>query len=342
MKISVIIPVYNCEKYLERCLDSVLRQRLDDGDELQIITVDDGSTDGSGAILDRYANEHSNIQVIHQPNQGVSAARNNALDVAEGDYIHFVDSDDFLLFDNAYRVLLQMIKKAENPIDILRFNMIKFFEGKEINVDQYYNLDDCIIEFEGTGREACHELKFIGYAWMSLFRSAIIQEQPLRYDTSMSFNEDALFNLQLYSTVNHVVITTANVYGYYLNSGSVSFSADKNRSLKVLNNLFDTIPKIVSALDLYNDPHFKAYRMENMGWDIATKLVKVDVPLGEMKRYIKRGFEEGVFPVGQMHHLWFEKVTDWLLRHPTLFWLATKGYRKVFIPYIKPLVLRNG
>ena len=212
MKISVIIPVYNCEKYLERCLDSVLRQRLDDGNELQIVTVDDGSTDNSGSILDRYAKEYSNIQVIHQPNQGVSAARNHGLDLADGDYIHFVDADDFLLYDNCYRVLLQIIKNADTLIDILRFKLIKFFEGNEMDVDRYYNLDDFVIEFEGTGREACHELKFIGFAAVSLYRNSVIQEKHFRFDTTIHFNEDTLFNLELYSTANHVVITTASIY----------------------------------------------------------------------------------------------------------------------------------
>lgn len=342
MKISVIIPVYNCEKYLERSLDSVLKQRLDNGDELQVITVDDGSTDDSGAILDRYATEHSNIQVLHQPNQGVSAARNHALDVAEGDYIHFVDSDDFLLYDNCYRVLLQIIKNADKPIDVLRFKIVKLFEGNELEVDRYYNLDDFVIDFEGTGHEVCHELKFIGYAHMSLNRRAVIQENHLRFDTTIHFNEDTLFNLEMYSVANHVVITTASIYGYYLNSGSVSFSNDKKRSLFILDNLFKSIPKTVSAIDSYNDRHFKNERLESMGYDISSKLLKVDVSLREMKKYLKKGFDEGVFPIGRARQEWFIKLTGWLQKRPTLFWLANKGYRKVFLPYIKSLVLKNG
>jgi glycosyltransferase involved in cell wall biosynthesis len=342
MKISVIIPVYNCEKYLERCLDSVLRQRLDDGDELQIVTVDDGSTDSSGSILDRYAKVHSNIQVLHQPNQGVSAARNHGIDLVEGDYIHFVDADDFLLYDNCYRVLLQKIKNADTPIDILRFKFIMFFEGNELDVDRYYNLDDFVIDFEGTGRDVCHELKFIGYAHMSLNRSDVIREKHLRFDTTIHFNEDTLFNLELYLTVNHVVLTTASIYGYYMNSGSVSFSNDKKRSLHILDNLFNSIPKTVSAIDSYNDPQFKNERLESMGYDISSKLLKVDVSLNEMKKYLKRGFDEGIFPIGRARQDWFIKLTGWLQKRPILFWLANLGYRKVFLPYIKPLVLQNG
>ncbi len=280
--------------------------------------------------------------MIHQPNLGVSAARNIALDHADGDYVHFVDADDFLLYDNCYRVLLQILKNADVSIDILRFKIIKFFEGNEMDIDRFYNLDDFVIEFEGTGREACHELKFIGYAAVSLYRNSVIQEKHLRFDTTIHFNEDTLFNLELYSTANHVVITTASIYGYYMNSGSASFSNDKKRSLHILDNLFNSIPKTISAIDSYNDPHFKNERLESMGYDMTSKLLKVDVSLREMKKYIRRGFDEGIFPIGRTRQDWFIKLTGWLQKRPTIFWLANLGYRKVFLPYIKPLVIENG
>ena len=94
--ISVIIPVYNVEKYLRRCLDSVIAQTYQN---LEIICVDDGSIDDSGKICDQYAVRDARIKVIHQENQGLSAARNRGLDAAEGEYIAFVDSDDYILED---------------------------------------------------------------------------------------------------------------------------------------------------------------------------------------------------------------------------------------------------
>lgn len=109
--ISVIIPVYNVEKYLHRCLDSVIEQTYKN---LEVILIDDGSTDHSGEICDDYAAKDVRIHVIHQENQGVSAARNKGLDTAKGEYIAFVDSDDYIL-PEMYAKMLECI--IENNVD---------------------------------------------------------------------------------------------------------------------------------------------------------------------------------------------------------------------------------
>ena len=93
MKLSIIIPVYNTEKYLHRCVDSVLQQNMSD---YELILVDDGSTDGSGKICDEYKEKDSRVKVIHTQNQGVSKARNTGLELSSGEYIGFVDADDYI------------------------------------------------------------------------------------------------------------------------------------------------------------------------------------------------------------------------------------------------------
>ena len=103
--ISVIIPVYNVEKYLRRCLDSVIAQTYQN---LEIICVDDGSIDDSGKICDQYAVRDARIKVIHQENQGLSAARNRGIDAADGEYIAFVDSDDYILEDMFERLYIAL------------------------------------------------------------------------------------------------------------------------------------------------------------------------------------------------------------------------------------------
>ena len=120
--ISLIVPVFNVEKYLKRCLDSLISQSYKN---IEIILIDDGSTDESGKICDRYAKEHSNIiKVLHQENQGLSMARNAGLDIAIGEYIGFVDSDDYVepkMFERLYNNLL------ESNADI---SVCSFFEDK--------------------------------------------------------------------------------------------------------------------------------------------------------------------------------------------------------------------
>ena len=331
MKISVIIPVYNCEKYLERSLDSVLRQRLDDGDELQIITVDDGSTDSSGSILDRYAKQHSNIQVIHQPNQGVSAARNNALDQADGDYVHFVDADDFLLYDNCYQRLLEILKAADTPIDVFRIHYLTVHEGQAFQINEFKELDEIKITFDGSGREFCHRLLFAGYACVSMARRALIEELKLRFNPNVRINEDSLFFLELYNYAKRLVRTKSALYVYYRNSSSVTFTKDKTS----IDNLFDSLPATVAVLDLYQDPRFKQYRMESQGKEIIERFFNVHLTYSEFRDYVKRGFDSGIFPLGKIHPSNKVKCLDWLLRHPFLFWLSLYPYRYVISPLIK-------
>ena len=114
--LSVIIPVYNVEKYLRKCVDSIL---LQDFANMEVILVDDGSPDNSGAICDEYAEKDARVKVIHKENGGVSSARNTGLDVAQGKYIAFVDSDDYLL-PNSFQPNVEYMENHPD-IDLLQF-----------------------------------------------------------------------------------------------------------------------------------------------------------------------------------------------------------------------------
>ena len=129
MLLSVIVPVYNVEKYLSKCVDSLLNQNLLP-EEYEIILVDDGSTDRSGDICDEYAMHHSNVKAIHQQNGGLSVARNTGIQVAAGKYVQFVDSDDYLE-PNVLKSLVEKMKLED--LDVLRFNYRNVNEqGEEI------------------------------------------------------------------------------------------------------------------------------------------------------------------------------------------------------------------
>ena len=130
--ISIIIPVYNTEKYLERCLNSLIQQTVK---KIEIILIDDGSTDSSGNICDNYAKNHENIKVIHQMNRGQAAARNEGLKIAGGKYIGFVDSDDWVKYD-MYETMLEVIEN-EN-CDVVECDYIqtdKFTQTTEVVAD---------------------------------------------------------------------------------------------------------------------------------------------------------------------------------------------------------------
>ena len=113
-KVSVIVPAYNTKRYLSDCLDSLLAQTLPPED-LEILVVDDGSTDGTGELADRYAAEHRNLRVIHQPNAGSSAARNTGINEAQGDWLGFVDSDD-TVSPGMYEAMLEAAERLDVPM----------------------------------------------------------------------------------------------------------------------------------------------------------------------------------------------------------------------------------
>ena len=121
--ISIIIPVYNTEKYLRRCMDSILNSAYKD---FEILLINDGSTDSSPAICEEYSRQDSRIKVIHQKNQGVSVARNTGLDYCQGEWIVFVDSDDFISKD----FLSLIAKEVHQDKDLLLFDFSKYISGR--------------------------------------------------------------------------------------------------------------------------------------------------------------------------------------------------------------------
>lgn len=194
--ISVIIPVYNVEKYLEQCLDSVMNQTMK---ELEIILVNDGSTDNSGHICDRYAKKDSRIVVIHKENQGLAAARQSGLDVARGEYIGFVDSDDWLEL-NMYEEMFQVAKKTDS--DIVFCNVYRNEDKKEqVYFEPGYYSREQMIEtifprllagFDENGEE--NTLRWCN--WLRLYKKEVIDNNNICFDTRFRRCQDLPFTFE--------------------------------------------------------------------------------------------------------------------------------------------------
>lgn len=215
-KISIIIPVYKVEKYLNRCLDSIIAQTFTDW---ECILIDDGSPDNSGKICDEYAKKDVRFVVIHQENAGVRAARNAGLDITKGEYITFVDSDDWV--ENSF---LQ-----EQYSDIVS--------------DDY---DVCICGFVGNKKKRyqilnCFEAKtkLGGYSVLRLKKKEIINN--VRYNTSISYLEDTDFFYRLYNNCTKILWTDKPLYNYFDNENSVT--REKGITSHKL-SMFDTIDKL--------------------------------------------------------------------------------------------------
>lgn len=231
-KVSVIIPVYNVEKYLRKCVDSVLNQTLDD---LEIILVDDGSTDGSAKICDEYGKK-TNVKVIHQKNAGASAARNAGIKVATGEYLGFVDSDDYIAED-MYSTLYQ--KSQEYDLDIVIGNYQTVKDGVKQGDGKICMPNERVVEQEEmrkvlTSKEA---KTIIWFAVKSIFRRSLILDNQICFLHGM-LGEDTLFNLDAMLYAESMYFIDRPLYFYEQSPNSQIRSSHKHNLLERLNILY--------------------------------------------------------------------------------------------------------
>jgi glycosyltransferase involved in cell wall biosynthesis len=206
MLISVVIPVYNVEKYLSKAVESVIEQTYN---KLEIILVDDGSTDNCAEICDSFAEKDSRVIVIHQKNSGLSGARNAGIKMASGDYIFFLDSDDYIEPDT----LEFAVKNAQlYKTDLVIWGYITEYENKQ-QPDKEIRVPDCLI-YEGNN-DLDYVPSCIGYAWNKLYNRDIIERNNLEFRHGVSLVEDILFNRDYIAHVSRILFVD-KCFNHYL------------------------------------------------------------------------------------------------------------------------------
>lgn len=246
--ISVIIPVYNVAAYLRECLDSLVSQTFSDWEAL---CVDDGSTDESGIILDEYAAKDRRIKVFHQPNKGVSAARNFAIESAKGEYVCFLDGDD--IFDDKFLEKAKEIFQNEDSVDFLRFRFKRFKEKSELE-----NSGDSTSEYLVVCGNAIYEwgfenLIFKGYSGLCIFKRSLAGSFPV----GVKLSEDTVFILEVLSRAEKIV--QSEFVGYYYRDSDNSATKKKLPSEERL-IFFDAFEKMINLFPSYTRG------MSRMGW----------------------------------------------------------------------------
>ena len=243
-KISIIVPVYNVEKYLERCIKSLTSQTLDD---IEIILVDDSSTDSSLDICNKLADEDSRIKVLHKVNEGAGLARNAALEVATGKYIGFVDSDDFVDSD----MFKTLYEKAEKYNSDLVMSGVVFVDGNVFSQDgdrvckiyfdedTHFNSVDELKKLKmgiiGALPDDADDSKYGMSIWKNLFKHEIIKNNNLKFQSEREMlSEDALFMVDYISCINKATGIKEAFYNYCRNEDSISKSYKKDRFEKSL------------------------------------------------------------------------------------------------------------
>ena len=231
-KISIIVPVYNTVRYLSRCIDSILGQSFRD---FELLLIDDGSKDGSGAICDEYAVNDARLKVFHQENQGVSVARNVGLENASGEWIYFPDSDDVIMPD-AFGMMMQMVNER---IDFVMCGYEVYDEDGECTYaiatrkQSVMRKEDALMEmFLST------DYRYQGYLWNKLFRASIIQDNHLAFVKGIKFNEDRLYNVEYLCRIKGTVAyTTTPIYQYIERSNSAMASLNQRFNPNFLTDL---------------------------------------------------------------------------------------------------------
>lgn len=228
IKLSIIIPVYNVEKHIRPCIESILRQGLEE-EIYEVIIVNDGSTDHSMEMIEEIIQQHNNTKVINQENQGVSVARNNGIEAAKGEYIQFIDSDD-LLIENTLSYLLN--KAILSKADLIVGDFIKVNDEEIQKFDQQSFKQKDGTSQEKSGRELfLQDLNpYYCHVWRTLYRREFLNEHQLRFIPNICF-EDIPFTHQCYIKANQCVRMNWQFYIYRKGQTSITSSFTKKKAL---------------------------------------------------------------------------------------------------------------
>ena len=296
MKLSIIVPVYNVEAFLSKCVDSLLAQDLP-ADEYEVIIVDDGSTDGSGALADALAAEHGNIRVIHQRNRGLSGARNAGIPVASGDYVMFVDSDDFLC-PNVLGTLVGLMESKE--LDILRFNY------QNVNMDgAVFEPNKYVKPFVDYSDEVCDGETFLNerlgyacYAWQFLVNASILRQEGNGFKEGIYF-EDVEWTPRSLLQARRVASTDTLVYNYLFRTGSIARNADHEKKRKAIRDKMTILEGFAALRSQVKDDRWFRGMSSQIALSIFDIVGRFFYP--ERKEYIRALKRQVAFPLSTYH-----------------------------------------
>lgn len=294
--ISIIVPVYNAEKYLEQCLDSLIHQTYPN---IEIIVVNDGSTDNSSKIIEYYREKDKRIYVINQKNKGLSQARNEGVKIANGAFIMFVDSDDWINLETCNH-LIQILYKNKN-IDLIFWSYIKEYQNK-ITEEKYILSDSSNLQkisykklrlrlFGLTGSELKDpsNSNTLVTAWGKLYRTSYIKDNMLQFvDTNLIGTEDLLFNIQYFKYISEFYYLNKSLYHYRKeNTSSLTnnFKPDLFKQWQLLHEMIENIIVTENLENIYKTAlnNRKALSIIGLGLNILSSDYSVKRKINEIK-----------------------------------------------------------
>ena len=251
MELSIIIPVYNVVQYLPHCLDSILPQI---GQDDEVLLIDDGSTDGSELICDEYARRDGRVRVFHQKNKGASAARNVGLDYSKGEWIVFVDSDDWVTSD-----YISILKTKGIKADITFFPFTEITQSGSIRIR---HLKNAYADSRKDIEKILYDLKYgvfgdiFGWTCGKLIRASIIRDNNIRFVEGLVFREDEIFTMDVCRFVQSVQVLDHPIYNYrILSTGLTAKGILPTDYLQLANSIERNLPYFTYSDFLRQERH---------------------------------------------------------------------------------------
>ncbi|WP_051592764.1 glycosyltransferase [Thomasclavelia saccharogumia] len=256
-KISIIVPVYNTGIYLKKCINSLLNQTLRD---IEIVLIDDGSTDESRDICDEYAKKDDRISVIHKRNEDVSIARNIGIKKSKGKYIGFIDSDDWIE-SNMYQNMYKYIKDYD--VDIVFCDAVTVYDDKQSEIDSFTLLEKSRLITKDK-IDSSLLIQMAGSVWRGLYKRELLQENDIYFPIDLKFSEDRIFNLYAIGYSKKIFYDKTVYYNRYIRMGSAVNKYYSN----MINIVMDARRKIMEAIQVCwnNDENIiNGYELQTVG-----------------------------------------------------------------------------
>lgn len=258
-KVSIIIPVYNTGVYLRKCIDSILAQTMSN---IEVIIIDDGSREDTAKICDEIAISDSRIQLIHKRNEGVSVARNIGLELATGEYVGFVDSDDWIEL-NMYETLVREIE-SQNA-DIVMCDATTIYANGKTELDSFSCLPkSCTLS--KTDITPLRQLELAGSSWRVLYRTNLLKEFGIKFPVGLKFSEDRIFNMIALGVSKRFCYVKESFYNRYLREGScvMSYHSDFVDVTLCVNDVMNRV--LLKYWDESYIPFFENRNLRSIGY----------------------------------------------------------------------------
>jgi glycosyltransferase involved in cell wall biosynthesis len=337
--LSLIIPVYNVEQYMRKCLDSVLRQGLDSA-EYEVILVNDGSRDNSLQICEEYKAKYSNFKIVNQLNQGVAAARNNGIEHSSGRFVGFLDSDDYLL-DNGIKLAFLPFAERDD-IDVIHFfSSYDNWEIKPINNE---------IDFDGSCYDYIMKMGLPSFCWLFFYKKEFLDSHGIRFENYV-VGEDQLFSSWVYIANPRILSTKANIYRYVIRNESATTRRSVEHTRKCVNDYLCSYMNIMNLLEKYKIAEipllynkcidslnskkiFGVSRILSANYSFS-EYYKIKKTCTDSKFYPVKVFSKGLKNRIMVHLL------NLTIQNVIFYKLSNIIFNRILVPYIMPVIRKK-